>query len=462
MKNSIARLSLLLGFTLSLPLLGFGIDSTKDMHTLHALRAFKQEFTQITNVSGFELNTQIEFLPPEHELEAETFFVHKWHENEQMLNSFADLIGQNGQGFRYKTGFVAISIGSLNTHLYYMDGPEKRSFLYPFGVKSSLDERNIFLQALLDHVKRLNRPSIYFNAVSYAQILGYTPTGPSYIDLNEEVSFEKGELVVSAGRMAEALSREIRSRKIEGAFIHQTSKHLKLSYGWTTALVKNMPKLSDGNNIVGDFSNSSFSAKLVIDQRVQSENLVKDDKYSDSESIVKHYTNTPTTNTYHSFKTYMDRILKDVKDAIAKNPQIFAGQEKIWFVMGITGKLSELWHRAIATENSRVMPQENPFRENPEQKHFAAEPSAPYFHQLKPEEPVIFNPIDENFRSNFYQPHQLGIHPILESSEAKSSRDFAQPVQSQPIPQYQPFVSVVPVKKPEGFFWRVLKAIFNQ
>lgn len=356
MSKKIIQFGLIIG--LFLPLNGFSMQAplsrdfgiarpvTEDKKILKSLRDFVFEYKKIMPVAGFELVTALEFLPPEHLLEAETFFEHNWVENQEKLAGFVKIIGKDGAGFANKEGFIAVSVGTLNTHLYYVKDNKIESFAFPFGTRSEPNDQGalVAINDMLKIVENSRRPSIYFNAISYAKIPGLTSTGTCYIELGEEVELEVTGVDGPAGRMGMLLSRLIGQRQIKGAFIHQAPKELKFSYGWTTALVKNRSLLHYGNHVIGDFSNSSFSAKLVKNQKVVGNNLVKDDKYSDLNEILLHQM-TKTERGFHpKLRAYVDRIIADVTKYIIANPIEFEGQSQIHLLIGFTGRLSELFH----------------------------------------------------------------------------------------------------------------------
>lgn len=356
MNKQIVQIGLLI--SLFLPLKGFSMQAplsrdfgiarpvTEDKKILKGLRDFSFEYKKLIPVAGVELITQIEFLPPEHQLEAETFFVHKWAENQEKLAGFVKIIGKAGEGFATREGFTAISVGTLDTHLYYVLNGKIESFVFPFGTKSEPNDQAalVAINDMLKIVENLKRPSIYFNAISYAQIPGYAPIGTSYIELAEEIELETKGSTGLSGRMGMLLSEHIRRRKIVGAFIHQAPKELKFSYGWTTTLVKNRQQLHYGNHVIGDFSNSSFSAKLVKDQEVVGNNMVKDDRYTDLNDILLHQMTKAERGLHPRLKIYVDRIIDDVKKYIIANPNEFAGQSQVQLLIGFTGRLSELFH----------------------------------------------------------------------------------------------------------------------
>lgn len=340
-------------FSLFLSLNGFSIHTqnivsspAQDAKILKALKNLKTEYYQCRPFAGFNLITEIQFLRAEHELEAETFFTHRWTENEKKLAGFVKITGSEGAGFASKEGFIAVSVGTLATHLYYVENGKIISRAFPFGTKS--DARNQssidLITPMLELIKSKKRPSVYFNSLSYAKIPGYESAGTSYIELHEDIELDTSGERGYVGRMGNLLSRLIRQHDIKGAFIHQAPKELKFAYNWSTTLIKNLPQLSEGNNIIGDFSNSSFSAKRVIDEQVEERNIVKDDNYCDASDILSHYVTTPERGIHPKLKIYLDRMIADVENDIDKNPRQFGKQKNIHFVIGITGHLSKLFH----------------------------------------------------------------------------------------------------------------------
>lgn len=315
-----------------------------DAKILKVLRDLKREYHRSQSFLGFELHTEVQFLNGEHEPEAQTFFNYKWPENEKKLQAFVKIIGSEGRGFGSREGFIAVSVGTLDTHVYYVENDQINSLALPFGTMSDTRDPKTLtaIRAMLKLIKEKNRPSVFFNSLSYAKIRGYEPTGTSFIELHEDIELDTSGERGYVGRLGNLLSRMIREQQIKGAFIHQSPKELKFAYNWSTAIVKTLPRLGEGNNIIGDFSNNSFSAKRAIGLEVEDRNLIKEDKYKDSADILNRFISNPEQG-LPKIKVYLDRMIADVISDITQNPSQFRGQKQIHFVIGFTGHLSRLF-----------------------------------------------------------------------------------------------------------------------
>lgn len=324
---------------------------------------------------GRSLMIDLAFFPHSQEAfyEAKDFFKNAWKQNQAKLIKLAEQT--KVPGFAEQESFLAVSIGSSSTQCYYMANGEIKTMQYLFGSNPSAT-KDALMDKMVSDIKALNRPVVFFNSISFAELVGQPePRTIDAIDLAAAIfrgtKLEDGQVKDdSAGNTANMLAQKLAKLNVKNAFLFKPLDGSKFINKWTNALALESTKIpKKGIAIVGDIGGGGFSGKLVLDGKFYDKpNLVlanlgegtKADEYYDQAEIVKHYVD-GKSGIHKTLIQNMDKMIasvmtfivnaklndvsktpKEVLDWIEKNQDVIKNQKNIYFLIRQTGQLREL------------------------------------------------------------------------------------------------------------------------
>lgn len=240
----------------------------------HQIRSFLQDKKNEYNnrvfpVGNKDLVVDLEYSSVEDMInhEKEVFFDLKWHENQIILNKIADYLGQNGEGFRRKDGFVAVYFGSSLTYQFYVQDGLIQSMIYHFGTSSTFKDQPSIdnLNNLMFSLASTNKPKILFGAIGFAKFQNMQPTCVIDLSQNLQLTVPNDRNVLLLHSLVNRISHYVKDLEVQNFYLYcATSKRDKFHSSSFDLLAYNQV-FGNSLGFLGDQASHSKTVYLVHD-----------------------------------------------------------------------------------------------------------------------------------------------------------------------------------------------------